>query len=121
MEEVSTCFGLGSGTPVFSHQNANQTGYQGVWQAARVYKLGESSTPFSGAKQPTPVPPAEATIELSYFVSALADNIDIISRFDIGRDTGGMLHADEAGERAFIALFCPNAAPFFIIFFKYFY
>eukprot|EP01050_Picozoa_sp_SAG11_P005560 SAG11_NODE_397_length_9785_cov_3.709581_4_plen_505_part_00 len=84
MEEVSACFGIASKTPVFGDPR-----WSGVWQATRVFKLSTAGR--------SPPDQLERAIETSYLVSALSNNIDIISRFSTGLSTAGILHADEAG------------------------
>jgi hypothetical protein len=68
----------------------------GVWQAVRLFKLPQQQ------QQPAGVTTLERTIETSYLIGALNNNIDVISRLSTGLDTAGLLHTDEAGwtERA---------------------
>ena len=64
MEEVSACFTVASSTtPVFVDR-----GEGGVWQAARLFKLSQPGAALTAL---------EKTIETSYFVSALNNNIDV--------------------------------------------
>jgi hypothetical protein len=85
MKEISTCFGVTSTTPTSVFVESAEGG---VWQAVRLFDLSP----------PKAVPTAlERTIETSYFVSALNNNIDVVSKLDTGLNTAGLLHTDEAG------------------------
>ena len=84
MEEISSCFTVADNTtPIFANRGEN-----GVWQAVRVFKLSSAGAPLTAL---------ERTVETSYLVSALANNIDVVSQFQTGLEAADLLHTDEAG------------------------